>query len=168
MASCHHPRWCATGLGLLKQVSVLEVELNSCDIHCLTAVPLTSSDSSEIFYLALGRIISILVLPYYSPPFGEVESRVVTARVWCFGVLVSCKCADESQVFIYADSDRVVPNSSVALHVAESNSTQQSTVDHTHQPDIRPESANSVNPVILSNTAKLVVDSECFEFATQF
>ena len=70
--------------------------------------------------------------------------------------------------------DRVVPNSSVALHVAESSSTQQSTVDHTHQPDIRPESANPVNPVILSNTAKLVVDSGCFdhccplEFATQF
>ena len=41
-------------------------------------------------------------------------------------------------------------------------------------PDIRPESANPVNPVILSNTAKLVVDSGCFDhccplqFATQF
>ena len=57
---------------------------------------------------------------------------------------------------------------------AESSSTQQSTVDHTHQPEIRPESANPVNPVILSNTAKLVVDSGCIdhccslEFATQF
>ena len=42
------------------------------------------------------------------------------------------------------------------------------------QPDIKPESANPVNPVILSKTAKLVVDSGCFdhccplEFATQF
>ena len=44
-----------------------------------------------------------------------------------------------------------------------SSPTQQSTVDHTHQPDIRSESASPVNPVILSNTAKLVVDSGCFD-----
>ena len=75
---------------------------------------------------------------------------------------------------IHAESDRVVPNSNVALFVAESSSTQQSTVDRTHLPDVRPESANPVNPVILSNTAKLVVDSGCsdhccsLEFATQF
>ena len=92
------------------------------------------------------------------------------ATFWDFGFL---KSAHESQVFIHAESDRVVPNSNVALHVAESGSTQQSTVDHTHQPDIRAESANPVNPVILSNTAKLV-DSGCFdhccplEFASQF
>ena len=74
---------------------------------------------------------------------------------------------------IHAESGRVVPNPNVALHVAESSSTQQSTVDRTHQLDIRPQSANPVNSVILSNTAKLV-DSGCFdhccpiEFATQF
>ena len=85
-----------------------------------------------------------------------------------------CKSAHESQVSIHAESDRVVPNPNVALHVAESSSTQQSAVDGTHQPDIRPESANPVNPVIFSNTAKLVVDSGCLdhccplEFATQF
>ena len=82
----------------------------------------------------------------------------------CSGSSVSCK----------VESDRFAPNSNVTLHVAESSSTQQSTVDHTHQPDIRPESANPVNPVTLSNTAKLVVDSGCFdhccplELATQF
>ena len=93
----------------------------------------------------------------------------------CSGTSVYCKSAHESQVFIHAGSDRVVPNSNVALHVAESSSTQQSTLDRTHQPDFRPESANPVNPVILSNTAsKLVVDSGCFDYccplesATQF
>ena len=97
------------------------------------------------------------------------------SEMWrCSGTSVSCKSAHESQVFIHAESDRVVPNSNVTLRVAESSSTQQSTVDHTHQPDIRPESANPVNPVILSDTAKLVVGSGCFdhccplEFATQF
>ena len=97
------------------------------------------------------------------------------SETWrCSGTSVSCKSAHESQVFIHAESDRVVPNSNVTLHVAESFSTQQSTVDHTHQPDIRPESANPVNPVILSNIAKVVVGSGCFdnccplEFATQF
>ena len=99
-------------------------------------------------------------------------SEIETWR--CSGTSVSCKSAHESQVFIHAESDRVVPNSNVALHVAESSSTQQSTVDRTHQPDIRPESAHPVNPVILSNTAQLVVDSESFDhccplkFATQF
>ena len=94
------------------------------------------------------------------------------SETWrCSGTSVSCKI---EQVFIHAKSDRVVPNSNVALHVAEPGSTKQSTVDHTHQPDIRPESANLVNQVILSKTAKLVVDSGCFdhccplEFATQF
>ena len=88
------------------------------------------------------------------------------------GLQFSCKSAHESQVFIHAESDPVVPTPNVALHVAKSNSTQQSTVDRTHEPDIRLESANPVNPVILSNTAKLF--SGCFdhccplEFATQF
>ena len=101
------------------------------------------------------------------------QSSTSEIETWrCSGTSVSCKSAQESQVFIHAESDRVVPNSNVALHVAESSSTQQSTVDRTHQPDIRPESANPVNPVILSNTAELVVDSGCFdhccplEFAT--
>ena len=103
------------------------------------------------------------------------QSSTSEIETWrCSGTSVSCKNAHESQAFIHAGSDRVVPNSNVALHVAEPSSTQQSTVDHTHQPDIRPESASPVNPVILSNTAKLVVDSGCFdhccplEFATQF
>ena len=90
---------------------------------------------------------------------------------WGFGFLQK-----RTQVtsFIHAESDRVILNSSVALHVAGSSSTQQSTVDHTHQPDIRTESANPLNPVIFSNTAKLAVDSGCFdhccrlEFAAQF
>ena len=53
---------------------------------------------------------------------------------------------------------------------AGSPPTQQSKVDHAHQFDIRPE---SVHPVILSSTAKIVVDSGCFDhccpldFATQ-
>ena len=86
---------------------------------------------------------------------------------WEFGFL-------QKRTRVHAESDRVVPNTNEALHVAESSSTQQSTVDRTHQPDIRPESANPVNLVIFSNTAKLVVDSGCFdhccplEFATQF
>ena len=99
----------------------------------------------------------------------------VKFETWrCSGTSISCRSAHESQAFIHAEADRVVSNPNVALHVAESSSTQQSTVDRTHQPDIRPESANLVNPVILSNTAKLVVDSGCFdhccplEFATQF
>ena len=91
----------------------------------------------------------------------------------CPGTSVSCKSAHESQVFIHAESDCVTPNSSVPSIVAGSRPTQQSTIDTNH-PNIRPESVNSVNPVILSNTAKLVVDSGCFdhccplEFATQF
>ena len=103
------------------------------------------------------------------------QSSTNETETWrCSGTSVFCKSAHESQVFIHAESDSVVPNPNVALHVAESSSTQQSIVDHTHQPDIRPESANPVNPVILSNTAKLVVDCGCFdhccplEFATQF
>ena len=103
------------------------------------------------------------------------QSSTSEFETWrCSGTSVSCRIAHESQVFIHAESDRVVPNSSVAVHVAESSSTQQSTVDHTHKPDIRPESANPVNPVILSNTEKLVVECGCFdhccplEFATQF
>ena len=102
------------------------------------------------------------------------QSSTSETEAWrCSGSSVSCKSAHESQVVIHAESDRVVPNSNVTLHVAVSSPTQQSTVDHTHQPDIRSESASPVNPVILSNTAKLVVDSGCFdhccplEFATQ-
>ena len=103
------------------------------------------------------------------------QSSTSEIETWrCSGTSVSCRSAHESQVFIHAESDRVVPNSNVALLVAESSSTQQSTLDRTHQPGIRPESANPVNRVILSNTSKLVVDSGCFdhgcplEFATQF
>ena len=89
------------------------------------------------------------------------QSSTSEIETWrCSGTSVSCRSADESQVFIHAESDRVVPNSNVALLVAESSSTQQSTVDRTHQPGIRPE---SVNPVILSSTAKLVVDSNSFD-----
>ena len=91
----------------------------------------------------------------------QVERMLGERR--CPWTSVSCKSAHESQVFIHAESDRVVPNFNVALHVAESSPTQQSTVDHTHQPDIRSESANPVNLVILSNTAKLVVDAGCFD-----
>ena len=103
------------------------------------------------------------------------QSSTSEIETWrCSGTSVSCKSAHETQVSIHAESDRVVPIPNVALHVAESSSTQQSTVDRTQQPDIRPKSANPVNPVILSNTAKIVVDSGCFnhccplEFATQF
>ena len=103
------------------------------------------------------------------------QSSTSESETWrCSGTSVSCRSAYDSQVFIHAESDRVVPNSNVTLHVAESSSTQQSTRDHTHQPDIRPESANCVNLVIFSNTAELVVDSGCFdhccplEFAIQF
>ena len=66
-----------------------------------------------------------------------------------------------------AESDHEISNSNAAGPLP----TQQSTVDHAHQLDIRPE---SVNPVIFSSIAKLVVDSGWFdhccplEFATQF
>ena len=85
----------------------------------------------------------------------------------CFGTSVSCKNAHESQVVSHPESDYIISYS----NVAGSRPTQQSTVEHAHQLDIRPQ---SVNPVILSSTAKLVVDSGCFdhccplEFATQF
>ena len=45
--------------------------------------------------------------------------------------------------------------------LAESSSTQHSTVDRTHQPDIRPESANPVNPGCFDHCCPL-------EFAAQF
>ena len=87
------------------------------------------------------------------------QSSTSEIETWrCSGTSVSCKSAHESQVSIHAESERVVPNPNVALLVAESSSTQQITFDRTHQLDIRPESVNPVNPVILSNTAKLVVD----------
>ena len=60
-------------------------------------------------------------------------SEIETWR--CSGTSVSCKSTHESQVSIHAESDRVVPYPNVALHVAESSSTQQSTVDRTHQPE---------------------------------
>ena len=89
-------------------------------------------------------------------------------EMWrCSGTSVSCKNAHESQVVSHAESDYVIPNS----NVAGSLPTHWSTVDHAHQLDIRPA---SVKPVILSSTAKLVVDCGCFdhccplEFATQF
>ena len=60
------------------------------------------------------------------------QSSTSEIETWrCSGTSVSCKSAHESQVSIHAESDRVVPNSNVALHVAESSLTQQSTVDHT-------------------------------------
>ena len=63
------------------------------------------------------------------------QSSTSELETWrCSGTSVSCKSAHQSQVFTYAESDRVVPNPNVALHVAESRSTQQSTVDRTHQP----------------------------------
>ena len=103
------------------------------------------------------------------------QSSTSENETWrCSGSSVSCKSAHKSQVSIHAESDRVVPNSNVALHVAELSSAPRSTVDRTHQPDIRPKSVNLVNPVILSNTAKPLVDSGRFdhccplEFATQF
>ena len=66
-----------------------------------------------------------------------------------------------------AESEVALPNTNTAA----SPPIQQSAVDLAHQHDIRPE---SVNPVIHSSTAKLVVDSGCFghccplDFATQF
>ena len=63
------------------------------------------------------------------------------------GASVSCKSVHESQVFIH---------------------------DPAHQLDTKPEFVNSVKPIILSNTARPVVDSGCFdhycplELATQF
>ena len=84
------------------------------------------------------------------------QSSTGEFETWrCSGTSDSCKSAHESQVFIHAEAYRVVPNSSVTLHVAESSSTQQSTVDHTHQPDIRPricESCESGHPLKHSKT----------------
>ena len=85
----------------------------------------------------------------------------------CSGNSVSCKNAHESHRASHAESDYTIPNPDVAGPLA----TQQSGVDQAHQFDIRP---GSVNSVILSSTAKLVVDSGWFdhccplEFATQF
>ena len=48
------------------------------------------------------------------------------SETWRYsGTSVSCKSAHESEVSIRAESDRVVPNPNVALHVAESSLTQQ-------------------------------------------
>ena len=52
----------------------------------------------------------------------------------CSGASVSCKSAHESQAFIHAQSDRVVPNSSAALHVAKSSSTH---ISLTSDPNLR-------------------------------
>ena len=72
------------------------------------------------------------------------QSSTSETEAWRYsGSSVSCKSAH--QVFVHAESDRVVPNSYVTLHVAVSSPTQQSTVDHTHQPDIRPGPANPVS-----------------------
>ena len=55
------------------------------------------------------------------------QSSTSEFETWrCSGTSVSFKSAHESQVFIHAESDRVVPNSNVSLHVAESSSTQHS------------------------------------------
>ena len=62
------------------------------------------------------------------------------SETWrCSGASVSCKSAHESQVYIHAESDRVVPNSNVALHDGESRSTQQSTthISLTSDPSLR-------------------------------
>ena len=102
------------------------------------------------------------------------QSSTSEVETWrCSGTLCFLSEAHTSHKFSSMQSQIALFNTSVAFHVAESSSTQQSTVDHTHQPDIRPESANSVNPIILSNTAKLFIDSGYFdhccplEFATQ-
>ena len=84
----------------------------------------------------------------------------------CSGTSVSCKNAHKSHRASHAESEYVISNSSVAGSLP----TQHSAFDHAHQLDTRPE---SVNPVFRSSTAKLVVDSGCFdhccplEFATQ-
>ena len=95
----------------------------------------------------------------------------------CSGIWGSCKNAyechtgshDESVRDTYQEpreSDFVLPKSNTAASPAK----QPSAVELAHQSDIRPE---SVNPVNLSNTAKLVVDSVCvdrccpLDFATQ-
>ena len=91
------------------------------------------------------------------------------AMFWGFGFLQKRTRISgcQSRRVSHAESDYLIPNS----NVAGSLPTQKSTVDHARQPEIRPE---SVNPVILSSTAKLVVESGCFEhccpleFATQF
>ena len=60
------------------------------------------------------------------------QSSTSEIEMWrCSGTSVSCKSTHELQVSIHAESDRVVSNPNVALHVAESSSTQQSTVDRT-------------------------------------
>ena len=94
-----------------------------------------------------------------------------------FWTLGSCKNAYESHTGSHDESERDTCQESAESDLALPNSNsaasfpiQQSAVDLAHQSDIRPE---SVNPVILSNTAKLVVDSGCFDhccpldFATQ-
>ena len=48
------------------------------------------------------------------------QSSTSEVETWrCSGASVSCRSAHESQVSIHAESDRVVPNPNVALHVAE-------------------------------------------------
>ena len=99
--------------------------------------------------------------------FNDGQAITRGHETWrCSGTSVSCHNAHASQVVSHAESDHVIPNSSVAA----SRPTQQSTIDLAHQLDIRPE---SVNQVILK-PAKRVVDSACFDhcrplgFATLF
>ena len=58
----------------------------------------------------------------------------------------------ESQGANHAESDYVIPTSNVAGSIP----TQQRTIDHAHQLDIRLE---PINPDILPSTAKRLVDS---------
>ena len=85
----------------------------------------------------------------------------------CSGTSVSCKSEHDSRADSHAESDHTIPNP----NITEPLPTQQNTIDLALQPETR---LASVNPVILSNTAKLVVDSGCFDhccpldFASQF
>ena len=110
---------------------------------------------------------------------SDDRSDSVGHEEWrCSGTFVSCKNIDESHTGSHdasecdtrqepAETDYVIPNS----NIVGSPAMQQSAVNVAHQPDIRPE---NVNLVILSSTAKLVVDSGCFDhccplgFATHF
>ena len=74
----------------------------------------------------------------------------------CSGTSVSCKSEHDSRVDSHAESDHTISNP----NITEALPTQQNTIDFALQPETR---LASVNLVILSNTAKLVVDSGCFD-----
>ena len=83
------------------------------------------------------------------------------------GLRFLAKSEHDSRADSHAESDHSISNPNITEPVP----TQQNTIDIALQPDTR---LASVNPVILSNTAKLVVDSGCFDhccpldFASQF